>query len=112
MDSIHNTKKNEIQNHQHMFSKEYLFRECNMHNHCLGVSLKEPIKWDDKLIQEIFIMEVIVSEEENEAYIKNILINTKESGGSIKVNVFVDDPHKTKIITIDTSNILEIEEII
>lgn len=94
-----------------MFSKEYLFRECNMHNHCLGASLKEPIRWDDKLIEEIFIMEVVVTKEENEAYFKNILINSIESEGNIKIRAFIDDPHNTKTITIDTANIFEIERV-
>jgi regulatory protein YycH of two-component signal transduction system YycFG len=94
-----------------MFSKEYLFRECNMNNHCLGALLKEPIRWEDTLIQEIFIMEVVVTEEENEAFFKNILINAIESEGNIKIKAFIDDPHKTKTITIDTSNIFEIEKV-
>jgi len=82
-----------------------------MNNHCLGALLKEPIRWEDTLIQEIFIMEVVVTEEENEAFFKNILINAIESEGNIKIKAFIDDPHKTKTITIDTSNIFEIEKV-
>ena len=82
-----------------------------MNNHYLGALLKEPIRWEDTLIQEIFIMEVVVTEEENEAFFKNILINAIESEGNIKIKAFIDDPHNTKTITIDTSNIFEIEKV-
>ncbi len=94
-----------------MFSKEYLFRECVVHHHCIMLNLYRPIILNGKNVNEIFMNDIILTEDEHKQLLLNIGngINTE---GVMKVVVNVDgDPNVTQNILISTANIESSEQI-
>lgn len=92
------------------FSKEFLFRECVLHRHCILLRLCEPIRWDNDAVDEIFMVDMCLDNVEKEQMILNIA-NTIDSYGTIRIKAFAgnENPHDAKNITIYTANIIEIE---
>ncbi len=92
------------------YSKEYIFQECTLYNHCLEISLKENIQWGDESVDTVFVTECDLTEEE-----RKVLANNRANGintfGCIKVRTFTSSSssaHDTKVVQIDTNNIMEI----
>ena len=94
------------------FSKEYLFRECVLHRHCILLRLSKAIKWDNDVVDEIYMVDMSM-EKDNQ---KQILINmTKniDSYGMIEIKAFAEQysPHEAKTVLISTDDIIEVEMI-
>ena len=95
------------------FSLEYIFLECNVHGHCLGAELKLPIIRDGIEYEELFILKVILSEEEEKLLIKNATRTIDTNSTKIKVLAFVNgqNPFEASEYSIETDNIKVINTI-
>lgn len=91
------------------FSKEWLFRECNLHNKCVCLHFRSPISIGHTSYYTLFVLSVLVSsDEETKTFLDNCA-NGVNSYGKIAVRCFCDDPFEYKDVTIDLSNIEEAE---
>lgn len=92
------------------FSKEYLFRECVLNHRCILLRLYEAIRWNDTFVDEIYLVDICVEEDMHGQLIKNIT-NSVDTYGEIKIKAFAqsESVYDGKILTISTSDILEIE---
>ena len=92
------------------FSKEFLFRECVLHRHCILLRLSEPIQWDDNAVDEIFMVDMCLREKEKEHLLLN-MANTINNYGMIKIKAFAiqEEPQNARVFTLSTSDIVEIE---
>lgn len=92
------------------FSKEFLFRECVLHRHCILLRLCEPIQWDNDAVDEIFMVDMCLEEKEKEQLLLNIA-NTINNYGMIKIKAFagLESPFDARAIVISTSDIIETE---
>ena len=92
------------------FSKEWIIAKCNYERHCLLIHLKSEIIFNNLLVDTIFVLNVNLSQQDIKAFESNIdnnpIINTY---GELSVTAFVKKPFDKSEITIDTSNIEEIE---
>ncbi len=95
------------------FSLEYIFLECNVHGHCLGAELKLPIIRNGIEYDELFILKVIISEEEEKSLIKNATRTINTNSIKIKVLAFVNgqNPFEASEYSIETENIKAINKI-
>ena len=95
------------------FSLEYIFLECNVHWHCLGAELKLPIIRNGIEYDELFILKVIISEEEEKLLIKNATRTINTNSIKIKVLAFVNgqNPFEASEYSIETENIKAINKI-
>ena len=95
------------------FSLEYIFLECNVHGHCLGAELKLPIIRNGIEYDELFILKVIISEEEEKMLIKNATRTINTNSIKIKVLAFVNgqNPFEASEYSIETENIKAINKI-
>ncbi len=91
-----------------MFSKEYLFQKIEKEHHCLGVTLKNSIKWDDEIVNTIYVVELVMEDDDKESLLRNIT-NLTDTYGKIVVKAFIKEPFETKEIQLNTSDIVEIE---
>lgn len=92
------------------FSKEYLFMEGVLHRHCILLRLHKAIPWDNDFVDEIYMVDVCLSENEKEGLLLNIS-NAINTDGMMKIKAFArqESPYDAREITIFTENILEIE---
>ena len=94
------------------FSKEFLFRECVLHRHCILLRLDNSIKWDEGFVDEIFMVDMCLEGKEQEQLLLNIsqAINTE---GIIEIKAFAgqESPYDARKINVSTCNIEEIEKI-
>lgn len=94
------------------FSLEYLFDECNNKHHCLCVRLKQPILYKNVMREEVFVLEVLLTDDETRQVITNIgnVVNT--NSGTVKSLAFVDgqSPFEAEELHINLSNIEHIEK--
>lgn len=92
------------------FSKEFLFRECVLHHHCIMLHLNKSIEWDDELVDEVFMIGFCLSDVEQKQFIMNIA-NIVNTYGIIKINAFTghEAPSDAREVTISTDNIIEVE---
>lgn len=92
------------------FSKEYLFRECVLHRHCILLRLSKAIKWDNDVFDEIFMVDMCLEDEEKKRLLLN-MANTINNYGMIRIKAFVgqDNPQNARITNISTDDIIEIE---
>lgn len=69
------------------FSMEWLFQKCNLHKHCLHLELKVPVVIRGTKTKDVYVLEVIATEEEQEAIMQNIAagINTYNAGIAVRV---------------------------
>lgn len=95
------------------FSLEYIFLECNVHGHCLGAELKLPIIRNGIEYDELFILKVIISEEEEKLLINNATRTINTNSIKIKVLAFVNgqNPFEASEYSIETENIKAINKI-
>ena len=92
------------------FSKEYLFRECVLHRHCILLRLKKAIKWDNDVVDEIYMVNLCLKEKEKEQMLLNIA-NTIDTYGMIEIKAFAGYESKfdERTTSISTNDINEIE---
>ncbi len=93
-----------------MFSKEYLFKKCVIERHCLLLRLYNDIVWDNKTVDEIFMLGMCLKEDD----VKQVLLNitfTVNTFGKIEIIAFAgnDKPYDARVVTISTDDINEIE---
>lgn len=95
------------------YSLEYIYLECNVYGHCLGAELKLPIIRNGIEYEELFILKVILSEEEEKLLIKNVTHTIKTNSTRIKVMAFVNgqNPFEASEYSIETDNIKVINKI-
>jgi len=92
-----------------MVSKEYLFRECVLHRHCILLNLYRPIIVNEKYVNEIFMNDIIMTEDEQKQLLLNIG-NGINTDGVMNVVVNVDgNPNVTQSVVILTTNIESFE---
>ncbi len=58
-----------------MFSKEYLFQKIEKEHHCLGVTLKNSIKWDDEIVNTIYVVELVMEDDDKETVAELYLVD-------------------------------------
>lgn len=92
------------------FSKEYLFRECVLHHHCILLRLSKAIKWDNDEVDVIYMVDMCMTDEKKKQMLVNIAkgLNTF---GKIELKAFTDNesPYNAKKVFVLTDDILEIE---
>lgn len=93
-----------------MCSIEYLFRECNMHHHALGIELHAPVLLCGKPTTDIVLLKVNCSDKESEQLTRNVLegVNTNVGIYSITVSDETGNPHNPQHILLDIANVKEI----
>lgn len=94
------------------FSREYLFKECILSCHCILLRLHKAIPWNNNVIDEIFMVDMCLSEKEKEELFLNIT-NAINTYGVIKTKAFAEQesPYDAREVFISTNNIREIEKI-
>lgn len=95
------------------FSLEYLYLECNVRGHCLGAELKTPLIQDGTPFEELFIMKILLSENEEVLLVSNIANGIDTNSTRIKVLAFVDrqNPYESSEYTINTDDIKAIYKV-
>lgn len=95
------------------FSLEYLYLECNVRGHCLGAELKTPLIQDGTPFEELFIMKILLSENEEVLLVSNIANGIDTNNTRIKVLAFVDrqNPYESSEYTINTDDIKAIYKV-
>lgn len=95
------------------FSLEYLYLECNVRGHCLGAELKTPLIQDGTPFEELFIMKILLSENEEVLLVSNIANGIDTNNTRIKVHAFVDrqNPYESSEYTINTDDIKAIYKV-
>lgn len=73
-----------------MVSIEYLFRECNMHHHALGLELHTPVRLCGKPATEIVVLKVNCSDNEAEVLLRNVLNGVNTNCGEYPLSVSDD----------------------
>lgn len=93
------------------YSKERLFQSCNLYNHCLLAYLKNPIKVKEQEIDEIYIINLLVSDKEFEILQTNIINSINTQSGNIKIKGFIDggNPLEPMFFNIPLEDIYKIE---
>lgn len=92
------------------FSLEYVFQECNLHNHCIHLTLKVPVVIRGEKVRDVYVMEVITTEEEQKAIMKNIAAGINTNNAALCVKVFTDKARFDYVtVGISTNNIEEAE---
>ncbi len=94
------------------FSKEYLFRECVLHRHCILLHLSKAIKWDNDVVDELFMVDMSLDKNDKKQILVNIA-NVINTYGMIEIKAFAsqDSPHEEKTVLTSTDDIIEIEMI-
>lgn len=91
---------------------EYIFRETFMHKHCVHVTLKNAIIFDEKPIDQLTISEIVLSDNEKEEYLRRCSESVNTYGKFLaKCFWSPNSPFDAKEIEIDTNNIIEIEHL-
>lgn len=92
------------------FSLEYLYLECNVKGHCLGAELKTPLIQNGTPFEELFILKILLSENDEALLVSNSANGIDTNSTRIKVLAFVDrqNPYEACEYTIDTNNIIAI----
>ncbi|MCM1071861.1 MAG: hypothetical protein NC210_05840 [[Clostridium] fimetarium] len=96
-----------------MYSIEYLFRECNLHHHALGIELHTPIMLCGKPTSEIVALKVNCSDQEAEQLARNVLeeINTNVGAYSISVSDENGNPLNPQALWLNLQNIKQIWQV-
>lgn len=91
-------------------SKEYLYRECVLHRHCILLRFRKAIKWNNGVVDEIYMNDMCLKEEEKEQMIRNIS-NGIKTYGMIEIKAFAgtEDPFCATVFMVSTNDIIEIE---
>ena len=92
-----------------IFSKEWLFQECNLHNKCVCLHFKIPISIGHTSYSTLLVLSVLVSSDEEVKALLDNWANGINSYGKIAVRCFCDAPFDYKDVTIDLNNIEEAE---
>ncbi len=94
-------------------SLEYLYLECNVRGHCLGAELKTPLIQDGTPFEELFIVKILLSENEEVLLVSNIANGIDINNTRIKVLAFVDrqNPYESSEYTINTDDIKAIYKV-
>ena len=94
------------------FSKTYLFRECCMHNHTLGLELKKPVVIDGEVCKNVYLQDFAGDEKLRQQFTQDAL-NNKDLYGTFEAIVFTETsgPSESKKMMLDTENIESVEEI-
>ena len=92
------------------FSKEYLFRECILHHHCLLLHLSKSIALDESIVNEVYMTDMCLKEDEKEQLLLN-LANSNNTYGVLEIKAYAsyESPSEAERILISTNDILEIE---
>ena len=72
--------------------------------------LNNSLEWDDELVDEVFMIGVFLSDDEQRQLIMNIA-NIVNTYGIIKINAFVghEAPSDARKVSITTDNIVKVE---
>ena len=58
-----------------MVSKELLFKECELHHHCIGLHLKRPITVGLHEVATVYLMSIVLDEQQKQELLQNIVRN-------------------------------------
>lgn len=61
------------------YSIEWLYNECMNHRHALGITLKSPLLIDHNEYYDVIIVQILLSNEQEEAIQRNILYDKKNN---------------------------------
>ena len=96
------------------YSREYIFRECVLFHHCLGVELSNPVTLGDGGIhREIPIVDIVLNEQEMDILRKN-LEQGIETSGMMRIKTFYSTDGVDRVdneVVIDTKDIIELDEL-
>lgn len=94
-----------------MVSIEFIFRECNMHHHALGLELHEPVILCGKPTTETVVLKVNCSDNEAEVLLRNVLngVNTNCGEYSLSVSDDLGNPLNPQKVIL---NLKEIKKLI
>ena len=89
------------------YSLEYFYLECNVKSHCIGVELKQPIRIGNKEYDELYILDVILTDAETLQVIENIRRSVDTNDVKIRVHAYNNDqsPFDAGDITFSLGNI-------
>ncbi len=86
------------------FSKEFLFRECNLHNHCIALHLTEPFIYKQKREYIVYMTSIVLTHQQEKMLLKNIA-DKKNTFGVFEAKILVGDENKPVSINISTDKI-------
>ena len=83
-----------------------------MHNHTLGLKLKNPIDIDGEVCHNLYLQDFAGDEKLHQRYMQDV-INKKDLYGTFEAIVFTETsgPSESKKMMLDTENIESVEEI-
>lgn len=92
------------------FSKEFLFRECVLHHHCIALHLRNGIQWDNAVVDVIYMIDIVFTDMEQEQLLNNIArgVNTF---GILDIKAFSgqESPYEARSISVSTEDIIGTE---
>ena len=86
------------------FSKEWMYLNCNVRHHCLGVKLLRPIIFRGQSVNRLFITEIVDNEFKRSLCNKTGIIQ-EDTLGTLQVQAFSQRPSDSQLIEIDMDNI-------
>jgi len=89
------------------YSLEYFYLECNVKSHCIGIDLKHPIRIGNKEYNELYILDVVLTDAETLQVIENIRRSVNTNDVEIRVHAYNNDqsPFDAEEIALSLSNI-------
>ena len=83
-----------------------------LHRHCILLRLNKAIKWNNDVVDEIFMIDMYWEENYKKQMLINIA-NVINSYGMIEIKAFAgqDSPNEAKTVRISTDDIVELEMI-
>lgn len=95
------------------YSKERIFESCNLHNHCVAAHLRSAISIENRPVDIIYILKLVVGKMECQQLLYNIQHGINTNVGTISAECFIDgsSPSDPIIINIPLVDIIEIESI-
>ena len=94
-----------------MISKEFLFKECNLQNHCIALHLKKPLTTNQGKADVVYLKAIVMDEQQVKETMENINRGA-DTSGVIKIEVFTEstNPFETQIVSLSTDDIESYEE--
>ena len=93
-------------------SREYIFKETFKYKKCVNVTLNNALILDSKPINQLTIIEIVLTDNEKEQYIRRCLESVNTYGKFLAKCFWTpNSPFDAIQIELDTNNIIEFEHL-
>lgn len=83
-------------------SRERIFKECVMNEHCLMLRLKHPVSWGNHLTKLLYVKDMRLNPTEKQEMLINYS-KGRNTYGRVSVDAFFDADYPNDLMTIDLS---------